>query len=56
MNGKKAKALRRIRWTGTPNGRPETIKQLKRRFKCGVPLGLYGYYPRKGRNWRGLIA
>lgn len=56
MRGKKAKALRRIRWTDIRNGRFDTLKQLKKRYKHGVAIGGYGYYPRQGRDWRELIA
>lgn len=55
MNGKKCKALRRIRWTGVPNGRNSTYKQLKKQYPKGVAIGGYGYYPRQGRDWRQLL-
>ena len=55
MRATKCKALRRMCWTDKPNGRVRTIKQLKLEYSKGVPINGYGYYPRRGRNWKELI-
>lgn len=55
MNGKKAKALRRIAWSDIPNGRNRTVKDLKAEYPKGRPIGLWAHYPRHGRDWRQLM-
>lgn len=55
MRASKCKALRRMCWSDKPNGRNRTIKELKEQYRKGVTIYGYGYYPRKGRNWKELI-
>lgn len=55
MRATKCKALRRMCWSDKPNGRNRTINQLKEEYRKGVTIYGYGYYPRKGRNWKELI-
>ena len=55
MRGSKVKALRRMCWSDKPNGRNRSMKQLKEQYRKGVQIWGYGYYPRRGRDWRQLL-
>lgn len=56
MRGSKVKMLRRIYWTEKANGRHTVMRSIKRMWGKGVPLGPTITYPRKGRDWRKLVA
>lgn len=57
MRGCKAKQLRRFAWTlrRNPRNKQMTYRQIKQKYSKGIPLGIYIYYPREGRNVNRLL-